>query len=175
MPLRLLALLLIALVTFAACSGPRDAGPAEPPPDDEGGPPAYETFDPGPYAAEPEPPDAEIDHDVPPVLMDGAVTVPDVEGPRTVQGYRVQVFSSADKAAADDVLDEATGWWRVVRDDPDAAAAFAHGFPAEVEYHQPYYRVRLDLALHDVREVRRGLAAVEHEGVDELEPAALAL
>jgi hypothetical protein len=144
MSLRFLSLLLIALLTFPACSGPREAteGP-ESPPEDEGGTPAYETFDPGPYAAEPDPVDTEIEHDVPPTLMAGEITVPEVEGPRTVQGYRVQVFSSADKAAADDVRDEASGWWRIVGDDPDAAAAFPAGLRADVEYNQPYYRVRL--------------------------------
>src|SRR5690606_38786467 len=107
-------LLLLALVSFAACSGPRevDRGP-EPPPEDEGTAPVYETFDPAPYDAQPEAPDAEIAHDVPPALMAGEIEMPETEGPRTVQGYRVQVFSSADKAAADDVRDEAAGWWRV--------------------------------------------------------------
>jgi len=144
MPLRLLALLLIAFVSSAGCSGPREAdtGPT-PPPDDNGGQPVYETFDPAPYDAEPEPPDTEIDHAVPDVLMAGEIAVPDSEGPRIVQGYRVQVFSSADKAAADDVRDEAIGWWRVVRDDPDAAAALPNGLPTEVYFNQPYYRVRL--------------------------------
>jgi hypothetical protein len=137
-------LFLFAIASLAACSGPRevDEGP-DLSPEEEEGQPAYETFDASPYDAEPEAQDTEIDHDVPPTLMAGEIEIPEVEGPRTVQGYRVQVFSSAEKAAADDVLDEAAGWWRVVRDDPDASAAFPNGLPADVEYHQPYYRVRL--------------------------------
>ena len=154
-------LLLLALVSFAACSGPRevDRGP-EPPPEDEGTAPVYETFDPAPYDAQPEAPDAEIAHDVPPALMAGEIEMPETEGPRTVQGYRVQVFSSADKAAADDVRDEAAGWWRVVRDDPDAAAALPNGLPAEVEYHQPYYRVRLG-AFEFRREAEAALRVIQ--------------
>jgi hypothetical protein len=161
MPLRSLALLFVALLTFAACSGPREAdrGPA-PPPEEEGGTPVYETFDPAPYGAEPEPPDTEIGHDVPEVLMDGEIAMPDAEGPRVVQGYRVQVFSSAEKAAADDVRDEAQGWWRVVRDDPDAAAALPNGLPAEVYFIQPYYRVRLG-AFEYRREAESALRVIQ--------------
>ena len=140
---RLLPLVLVAVL--AACSGPREPVDPTPPPPDEAPAtePAYETFDPAPYDAEPPPIDAEVQHDVPDELMEGTITMPDVTGPVTVPGYRVQVFSSPDKTAADDVLDEATGWWGVVRNDPDAAEVFPNGFPAEVYFQQPYYRVRL--------------------------------
>lgn len=162
MPFRFLSLLLIALVSFTACSGPREAdrGPAAPPPEDEGGTPVYETFDPTPYDAEPDDPDTEIAHDVPEVLMAGEIVMPENDGPVVVQGYRVQVFSSAEKAAADDVRDEALGWWRVVRDDPDAAAALPNGLPAEVYFNQPYYRVRLG-AFEYRREAEAALRVIQ--------------
>ena len=162
MPFRFLSLLLIALLSFTACSGPREAdrGPAAPLPEEDLGTPAYETFDPARYDAEPDDPDTEIDHDVPEVLMAGEIAMPENEGPRVVQGYRVQVFSSADKAAADDVRDEAQGWWRVVRDDPDAAAAFPNGLPTEVYFNQPYYRVRLG-AFEYRREAEAALRVIQ--------------
>ncbi|MEP0546162.1 MAG: SPOR domain-containing protein [Rhodothermales bacterium] len=156
-----LALLLIALLGLTACSGPRETDrDPEPEPVDEREQPAYETFDPAPYDAEPAPVDAAIQHDVPAMLMDGEIEMPEMEGPRTVQGYRLQVFSSADKAAAEDVRDEADGWWRVVRDDLDAAAAFPNGLPMEVYFNQPYYRVRLG-AFEFRREAEAALPVIQ--------------
>ncbi len=162
MPARRFAPLFFAvLLGLAACSGPRetDRGP-DPEPVDERDQPAYETFDPGRYDAEPAPIDAAIQHDVPAALMDGEIEMPETTGPRTVQGYRLQVFSSDDKAAAEDVRDEADGWWRVVRDDPDAAAAFPNGLPMEVYFNQPYYRVRLG-AFEFRREAEAALPVIQ--------------
>ena len=138
------SLLLIASLGFAACSGPRETTDPEPLPDvEERDHPAYETFDPSAYDAAPPPASAEVEHDVPEVLMAGTVTFPEVTGPRTVQGYRIQVFSGAEKGAAEAVRDEATGWWRVAGDDPDAAEALPHGLDPDLDFNRPYYRVRL--------------------------------
>ena len=161
MPVRRFApLFLVVLLGLAACSGPRETSDPDPAPVDQREQPAYETFDPAPYDAEPAPPDNTIRHDVPEMLMDGEIEMPETTGPRTVQGYRLQVFSSADKAAADDVLDDASGWWRIVRDDPDAAAAFPNGLPMEVFFNQPYYRVRLG-AFEFRREAEAALPVVQ--------------
>lgn len=138
------ALLLIAVLSLTACSGSQETtDPTPPPPVDERGHPAYETFDPSGYDEEPPEVSAEVHHDVPDELMAGTVMIPASTGPRTVQGYRIQVFSSSDKSAAEDIRDEASGWWRVVRNDPDAVDTMPHGLDPDLDFNQPYYRVRL--------------------------------
>ncbi|HYE96623.1 MAG TPA: SPOR domain-containing protein [Rubricoccaceae bacterium] len=131
---------------LAACSGPREAtGPSgpNPPPDRGPAPPAYETFDPTGYDAEPAPPAQIVQHDVPARLMRGRVVVPGQDvprGPRTVEGFRIQVFTTEDRAAAERVREEAEGWWSSARMQPGAPSA---PFEVDIEYQQPYYRVRL--------------------------------
>ncbi|MEM1043438.1 MAG: SPOR domain-containing protein [Bacteroidota bacterium] len=133
-----------AALALMACSGSQETvDPTPPPPDDERGPPAYETFDPSSYDAEPPEPSAEVQHDVPEALMAGTISMPETTGPRVVQGYRIQVFSSAEKGAAEDIRDEATGWWRVVQNDLDAVEVMPLGLDADVDFNRPYYRVRL--------------------------------
>ena len=148
MPLRLL-LILIPVLFLSACSGvsPRpDTTPSFPTPS-EG---SYETFDPTTYSAEPviETEIEEIEHDVPDMLMDGriveAIPEPDEpEGHVTVQGFRIQLFSSDNKPAADRVYEDAVRWWSVRSGSPEASEAFEFGFQPAVVYSRPYYRVRI--------------------------------
>jgi hypothetical protein len=124
-------------VLLAACAGPREATPPPPPP--EPSYPAYETFDPSGYDAQPARAPAEVQHDVPPRLMQGRVDVPDGTGERVVDGFRIQVFSSDSRDAAESVRAQAEAWW--------AEARSQSGAPGDlmptVAYLQPYYRVRL--------------------------------
>lgn len=145
-----LALLLLAALVLASCgsvrpvSGEDEAAP--PPPRVEAPPyPAYETFDPSGYDAEPAAPEpAALEHDVPEILMAGTIEeASEPEGPRLVEGFRIQVFSSAEKAAAERVRDEVGAWWRLAREDPGAAGLLPEALPVAVEFLRPYYRVRL--------------------------------
>ncbi len=137
------AFLLLATLTLTACSGPQEVTEPSLPTVDEREHPAYETFDPSGYDDEPPEASAEVQHDVPDVLMAGTIAMPESTGPRVVQGYRVQIFSSADKGEAEEVRDEAMGWWRVVRNDPDAIETMGQGLDANLDFNRPYYRVRL--------------------------------
>lgn len=143
------ALILALGAALAACSGTGpaapsgpDAGPDETPPTY----PAYETFDASPYDSAP-PARVETGHDVPAGVMAGRVVVPARAGvsapteprPRQVEGYRVQVFSSASRTAAEETRDGAVAWWERVQRRPGAPATLE----AVVVYLQPYYRVRL--------------------------------
>lgn len=147
-----LVLILLASLVLAACGSVRpvssdDPDPVVPPPPRVETPayPAYETFDPAPYDVEPSqsPRGAGVEHDVPVVLMDGTIEVEEPSGPRTVEGFRIQVFSSAEKAAAERVRDEVGAWWRIARQDPSAAGVLPAELPVVVEFMRPYYRVRL--------------------------------
>jgi hypothetical protein len=149
-----LPLLLALAFSVAACSGLNPRGPAGPDPGEEApapGYPVYETFDPSGYDAAPDVPEPvdpdDIEHDVPERVMEGRVTIPG-QGPpppatepvpTEVEGYRVQVFSSQSRDAAERVRADALAWWTEVRSEPDAPGALA----ATVSYQQPYYRVRL--------------------------------
>ncbi|MEM8599695.1 MAG: SPOR domain-containing protein [Bacteroidota bacterium] len=138
-----LPLLVLGLV-LAACSGTqKQDDPTDVP--TLGETPGYETFDPSPYDREPAAQTASgpVQHDVPDVLMAGQVEPPEPEGPRFVQGYRIQVFSSPDKAAADRVADNVEAWWRSVRRSPSVPSSMAGNATPEVLYLQPYYRVRM--------------------------------
>ena len=142
------AFVILLLTATAACSGSRDPiddrGPRLPDPDPT---PAvdlsrYEDFDVGAYPDE-VPAREAVSHDVPASLLDGEA---EVTGPRTVQGYRIQIFSSRDKATADRYLDDAMGWWR--SRDRDGTLDDVYGEetspePVYLVYRQPYYRIRM--------------------------------
>lgn len=141
---------LVASVLLAACSATAplpDPGPEEP------AYPAWESFDPATDTADP-PGRIEVVHDVPAAVMEGTVRVPGNAGqppteaprpdpveprPTQVEGFRVQVFSSTDRQAAERVRGEAMAWWQTARNQSGAPS----GLEAVVAYIQPYYRVRL--------------------------------
>jgi hypothetical protein len=151
---RLLRLALLAPLLLAACAGPAEVrevpprAPAAPEaPAAPVGYPAYETFDPSGYDVQPPRPPArtEVVHDAPPQLLAG--TIQEVEevvvGPRTVQGFRIQLFTSESKTSADAVRDSAVRWWRTVQEDQAVHEAFPYGMPSAVVFARPYYRVRV--------------------------------
>jgi hypothetical protein len=132
------ALAIVVAVTLSACAGPSRTTDTTPPP--TAGPPPYETFDPAGYDVRPPAVPVAVEHDVPPRLMEGRVEVP-ARGPavsstRVVDGFRVQVFTSDDRASAERVRAEAEAWAR-------GQGGPAGGLRGEVAYLQPYYRVRL--------------------------------
>jgi hypothetical protein len=99
----------------------------------------YEDFDASGYR-EPSPgEEAGIEHDVPENLMEGRAD----SGVRTsVQGFRVQVYSTLDKSAAVQQEEAAKDWWRVTQQDAPQGV-FAGDMPVSIVYIQPYYRVRI--------------------------------
>ncbi len=157
----LLAVLIVSLLGLAGCGGPRETTTeAPPPPPPAEGYPAYETFDPAAYDVQPSETTAEIQHDVPDVLMDGSIEEVVSTGPRTVQGYRIQVYSAPNKASAESVRDEATSWWRVAGEDPDALELLPNGLPIDIDFNQPYYRVRLG-AFEYRREAEQAMRVIQ--------------
>lgn len=145
------SVLLAASVWLSACSAFGPAGPApgtdpEPPPEPVPSYPAYESFDPAGYDADPVVA-TEVVHDVPVRVMEGRVVVPDRTGPpaptepqpRQVDGFRVQIFTSSSRDAAERVRSEAVGWWERAQSSPNAPRTME----VIVGYQQPYYRVRM--------------------------------
>lgn len=168
------AAILAASFALAACSatGPQGpvADPDDTPPDSDY--PAYETFDPAGYDAEPPAQPATIIHDVPARVMEGRVEVPgqgaatppsEPSEPvaRQVDGYRVQVFNTASRDAAERVRSDAIDWW--------SAAQSSANAPREMDvivaYQQPYYRVRMG-AFATREEADRALALVRQRFPD---------
>lgn len=159
-----------ASVALAACSatGPGAPGPSDPVP--SGDHPSYETFDPAGYDASPPAPAAEVEHDVPARVMAGRVNVPDRPAPpspapeptpQLVEGYRVQIFNTANRDAAERLRGEASDWWRTLSD----ADRGAQPTDVIVSYQQPYYRVRLG-AYATREEADRALAVVRQRYED---------
>ncbi len=143
------AAILSASLALAACSGTSPRGPVADAGPSEEARPDYELFDPAGYDAEPTAP-ATVVHDVPARVMEGRVVVPnqgvaapatEPEAPtaRQVDGYRVQIFNTASRDAAERVRGDATDWWRAVRSEPGAPRAM----DVVIAYQQPYYRVRM--------------------------------
>ncbi|MFN3596304.1 MAG: SPOR domain-containing protein [Rubricoccaceae bacterium] len=133
-------------LTVAACapSAPRVVVEEQAPPPPAF--PAYESFDPSAYNARP-PLRAEVVHDVPARQMQGRVDLPGStpaapreREARQVEGLRVQIFASPDRAAAERVRAEALAWWQTARREPRAPAL---EMEAIIAYMQPTYRVRL--------------------------------
>ena len=141
--------LLVALMVLPACSGLRPVDTESERDRDTEAPapayPAYETFDPSGFDAQPEVA-VEVVHDVPARVMEGRVVVPGGSAsapeasepvPVEVDGYRVQVFTSASRDAAESLRDQAVRWWE------GAQPGGSRSVEAVVSYRQPYYRVQL--------------------------------
>ena len=139
-----LALVVACSLLLAACSGSR--GTAEPAEPVEVEPVPinwsdFETFDPGSYREPPPSDERGLTHEVPDKLMESraarGVT-------RTVQGFRVQIFSSQDKAAVDELVEDLHAWWQEQRDEGATTGFFRpERPPVSIHYRQPYYRVRV--------------------------------
>lgn len=139
----------VALLFFSACSGvqqtegqPRsEQQPAEERSEETNRLSAFETFDPAMYTVAPKQREVTIQHVVPARLMQGEAS----RGiRRTVEGFRIQIFSSQQKTVAERRLTEARDWWAQQRQQEDVPDdLFAEVLGAVIEYRQPYYRVRI--------------------------------
>ncbi|ACY48767.1 Sporulation domain protein [Rhodothermus marinus DSM 4252] len=125
---------------------------------------AYEDFDPTRYP-DPPPPPLTVQHDVPEALMEGKAGA---SAARTVEGYRVQIFLTENKATADSIYTAAVAWWRRM-----AAQGLLEGIPGAqddpppvyIVYRAPYYRIRLgNFRTREEAERLRELAARRFEG-----------
>ncbi len=151
---RLIAPLLAAVCVLivAGCSGPPQAsgreggGPsARDAREGEGGPAApaasvaaFETFDAARYPVAPPKRATTVDHRVPDRLLSNRA---DKGVTRTVQGFRIQVFSAQDKQAAESFREKVRRWWQRSKGDAPSDL-FSSTPPIVIEYAQPYYRVR---------------------------------
>ena len=131
---------------LAGCSSSRDTVDREP--DDLPTPTfsdvdvvAYESFD-ASADAEDEPEIVEsIQHDVPEPLMRSRAGS---SARRSVQGFRVQVYSAQAKTDADEQLQAVLDWWETIKTSDDVPATYrGRDLPVYVVYKQPYYRVRV--------------------------------
>lgn len=138
---------MFAALFISACSGIQETGGQ---PRDEPEPDArevavdfsaFETFDPAAYPAEPPTRRVDVEHRVPDRLMRGEAS----RGvQRTVEGFRIQVYSTQEKSTAERRLEEARNWWEDVQDRSDVPDdLFPEQLPTLIEYRQPYYRVRI--------------------------------
>ena len=139
-PLAILALAVIVCACSGSSPTAEQGGPSEPSPTDKGPSVAeYETFDASAYEAQPPERTVEVKHQVPKRLMGGHAD----EGiRRTVEGFRIQVFSARDQQAAQDFRERVRRWWEKNKD-VAPRSAFAGDPPIIIKYSQPYYRVRI--------------------------------
>jgi hypothetical protein len=140
-PLAILALAVIVCACSGASQTAGQGGPSEPAPETKEGPSVaeYETFDASAYEARPPERTVEVKHQVPKRLMAGHAD----EGiRRTVEGFRIQVFSARDQQAAQDFREQVRQWWEKNKDSAPRSA-FAEDPPIIIKYSQPYYRVRI--------------------------------
>lgn len=139
--------ILVLAVGLCACSGSsRTAGQSGPSPEPSPEPAEeapsvaqYETFDPSVYEVRPSERAVEVVHQVPDRLMQGRAT----QGvQRTVEGFRIQVFSARDKQAAQEFREKVRQWWEENQNDAPTSV-LGEEPPIVVQYTQPYYRVRI--------------------------------
>lgn len=100
----------------------------------------YETFDASQFEERPPQVTATtVTHDVPPQLLEGRA---DRGVEQVVEGFQIQVYSSIDRSKAEEVRQEVQEWWEEEREG-DAVELFPEGMPINIEFGQPYYRVRI--------------------------------
>ncbi len=137
-----------SLLLFSACSGvqqtegqPRDTEPDRPTETRTTTLASVETFDPSMYTVQPPQPEVDIRHSVPDRLMRGEAS----KGVRrVVEGFRIQIFSSREKSAAERRRAEARDWWEQVRQRAEVSEdLFPEQLPTNIAYRPPYYRVRI--------------------------------
>ena len=97
----------------------------------------YEDFDASPYREEAPQADEDITHDVPEELMTGRSGAGELV---TMQGYRIQVFSTLEKGQAEDHRQKMASWWQQQFQEGEGTSSDS---PVVIRYKQPYYRVRL--------------------------------
>lgn len=142
-------LLLTAGLFFSACASTADRDASREPAEDR---PAefadlpladYEDFDASAFPEAELSAAVEVQHEVPEALMTGQAGEENV---RRLQGYRIQIFSTDDKAAADDQLEAALAWWREQREEGAIQQHYPGRSaepPVHLVYRQPYYRIRV--------------------------------
>lgn len=104
----------------------------------------HELHDIGRYVEEPPAPLPDPQHDVPEMLLSGRMQDPLV--PRTRSGFRIEIGSTTEKDAADQLAAQASSWWRALHGQGDLDEVYpreAMPPPVYEEFRSPYYRVRL--------------------------------
>jgi hypothetical protein len=133
---------LILLVAVAACSGAGRVTETETRPESAARMDTVvaETFDITPYRDEPAEVPTDPEHDVPAPLMDNRA---DAGIEVTLDGFRVQVFSTLEEAEAAAAEEAARALW----EETIAAAEPGAQLPADLQvyrlFRQPYYRIRV--------------------------------
>ncbi len=79
---------------------------------------------------------------------------------RTVQGFRIQILTTPEKAAADRQAGQAESWWSTLPPGERSPYLGQRALLVDVAWKQPYYRVRLG-AFASRAEARQALATVK--------------
>lgn len=149
--LRKLLLLPVVLLFVVGCTGPQSSTsqPAGGLDEDEGESGAraadvsvapYETFDASQFEERPpEVTTTSVEHSVPQQLLEVRA---DQGVEQVVDGFQIQVYSSIDRSEAEEVRQDVQEWWEEERGE-DTEDLFPHGLPINIEFGQPYYRVRI--------------------------------
>lgn len=137
-----IGLLAAACVLVAGCSGgARTVAPAETADRPEAADSVQaESFDLTPYRDQPADVRTEVVHDVPAALLENRA---DVGIERTVEGFRVQVFSTLDQEEAAANEEAAREFWRSIVDAAEAGADLPEDLQVYRLFRQPYYRIRV--------------------------------
>ncbi len=138
-----IALIISGMLLLAGCAGPRET--TETPAPAGVSIRDVEDFDAAAYPAEVAPPRIEVQHDVPEELLTGRADLKVAPGElRQVDGYRIQIFSSTDREAAEEARREAIAWWEIRKHDPEAPVDIVgEELPAYIVFIPPFYRVRI--------------------------------
>jgi len=134
---------LILFFLLSACAGPgrtkTDQEPLPGPVDKPIQYSDYEDFDAEPYEEADPLRQAEAVHDVPAQLMENRA---DQGVAQQVRGFRIQVFSSLDKAEAVVQEEALKNWWTSLSPEEKQGRGLPGELTIYVRFSQPYYRVR---------------------------------
>ncbi len=141
---------ILGLVVLAGCSGPGGATRPEQPseqPEPQYFLAEFEEFDTSPYSDEPPAQILDVEHEVPASLMENRLDdESQASGPRTVEGFRIQVYSSQNRSEADAMFEEIMSWWINAYRSGELDEIYPYKAaepPVYLVFRQPYYRIRV--------------------------------
>ena len=65
------------------------------------------------------------------------------QSPLTLRGFQIQIYTTAERTAAENTADTAKQWWKKLDENKQRALFGVSELPVNIKWRQPYYRVSI--------------------------------